>query len=154
MFLGVIAVTRYSSLGSLVGSAAAACCSPVATGGTALDPWLYVYAVGGAALVWLFHWDNIGRLLRGQERKIGTPRTRPEEPDRPDGADAASSGLSAIASPSPHAISARASIGAASSSAPSAVSRTRWPARDRRLHDDRIDLASIGAAVPGPGSRA
>ena len=44
----------------------------VATNG--LDPWLYVYAVGGAGLVWLFHWDNIGRLLRGQERKIGTPR--------------------------------------------------------------------------------
>jgi hypothetical protein len=29
--------------------------------------------VGGTALVWLFHRDNIQRLLAGTERKIGTP---------------------------------------------------------------------------------
>jgi glycerol-3-phosphate acyltransferase PlsY len=74
VFLGVIAITRYSSLGSLTGSAMGGVLLAVATAATPLDPWLYVYAVGGAGLVWLFHWDNIGRLLRGQERKIGTPR--------------------------------------------------------------------------------
>lgn len=74
VFLGVIAITRYSSLGSLIGSAMGGVLLAVATAVTPLDPWLYVYAVGGAGLVWLFHWDNIGRLLRGEERKIGTPR--------------------------------------------------------------------------------
>ena len=69
----VIAITRYSSLGSLVGSAAAGILLVVATYVIPLDPWMYVYAVGGTGLVWLFHADNIGRLLRGQERKIGTP---------------------------------------------------------------------------------
>lgn len=74
VFLGVIAITRYSSLGSLTGAAMGGVLLAVATAVTPLDPWLYVYAVGGAGLVWLFHWDNIGRLLRGEERKIGTPR--------------------------------------------------------------------------------
>jgi glycerol-3-phosphate acyltransferase PlsY len=74
VFAGVIALTRYSSLGSLTGSAFGGLLLAIATAATPLDPWLYLYAVGGAGLVWLFHWDNIGRLLRGQERKIGTPR--------------------------------------------------------------------------------
>ena len=77
VFLGVIAITRYSSLGSLIGSAWGGLLLAIVTTTQGLDPWLYVYAVGGAGLVWLFHWDNIGRLLRGQERKIGTPRTDP-----------------------------------------------------------------------------
>jgi acyl phosphate:glycerol-3-phosphate acyltransferase len=74
VFLGVIAVTRYSSLGSLAGSAFGAILMIAATYTIPLDPFMYVYAVGGTALVWIFHWDNIGRLLRGQERKLGTPR--------------------------------------------------------------------------------
>jgi glycerol-3-phosphate acyltransferase PlsY len=74
VFAGVIAITRYSSLGSLVGSAFGGVLLAIVTATAQLDPWLYVYAVGGAGLVWLFHWDNIGRLLRGEERKIGTPR--------------------------------------------------------------------------------
>jgi glycerol-3-phosphate acyltransferase PlsY len=77
VFLGVIAITRYSSLGSLIGSAWGGVLLAIVTTTQGLDPWLYVYAVGGAGLVWLFHWDNIGRLMRGQERKIGTPRTDP-----------------------------------------------------------------------------
>ncbi len=74
LFAAVILITRYSSLGSLTASAAAGIGLAIVTAVTPLDPFLYVYAVGGAGLVWLFHWDNIGRLLRGQERKIGTPR--------------------------------------------------------------------------------
>jgi glycerol-3-phosphate acyltransferase PlsY len=73
VFLGVIAITRFSSLGSLVGSAFGAVLMAWVTATQGLDPWMYVYAIGGAGLVWLFHWDNIGRLLRGQERRIGTP---------------------------------------------------------------------------------
>ena len=75
MFFGIILVTRYSSLGSLAASALAGILM-ARTATVQLDPWLYVYAVGGTVLVWLFHWDNIERLLRGQERKIGTPTTR------------------------------------------------------------------------------
>ncbi len=74
IFAGVILVTRYSSLGSLAGSAAAGILLAIATATVPLDPWMYVYAVGGTGLVWLFHLDNIQRLLNGQERKIGTPR--------------------------------------------------------------------------------
>jgi glycerol-3-phosphate acyltransferase PlsY len=74
VFLGVIAITRYSSLGSLAGSALGGVLLAIAIAVTPLDPWLYGFAAGGTALVWLFHWDNIGRLVRGQERKVGTPR--------------------------------------------------------------------------------
>ena len=74
VFAGVIAITRYSSLGSLTGSAFGGILFAIVIATQGLDPFLYVYAIGGTGLVWLFHWDNIGRLLRGEERKIGTPR--------------------------------------------------------------------------------
>jgi glycerol-3-phosphate acyltransferase PlsY len=75
VFVAIIVVTRYSSVGSLSGSLIGGILLAVATAVTPLDPWLYVYAVGGPALVWLFHHDNIARLLAGEERKIGSPRT-------------------------------------------------------------------------------
>ncbi len=74
VFVGVIALTRYSSLGSLAGSAFGGLLLVVMIVIVPLDPFLAVYGIGAPALVWLFHWDNIGRLLRGQERKIGAPR--------------------------------------------------------------------------------
>ena len=74
LFGAIILITRYSSLGSLSGSLFGGILLAVATSVTPLDPWLYVYAAGGPALVWLFHHDNIARLLKGTERKIGTPR--------------------------------------------------------------------------------
>ncbi len=74
LFAGVILVTRYSSLGSLVGTAAAGVLLAVTTYVVPLDPWLYVYAIGGPVLVFAFHADNIERLLHGKERKIGSPR--------------------------------------------------------------------------------
>ena len=75
VFAITIAITRYSSMGSLVASATGGILLAIATAVVPLSPWYYVYAVGGAALIWLFHLDNIQRLLAGQERKIGTPRT-------------------------------------------------------------------------------
>jgi len=72
VFVVVIAVTRYVSLGSLVGSAAMV----LVVGGWWLAaqgtvPWEYpVYATVGAALVWLPPADNIERLLHGTERKF------------------------------------------------------------------------------------
>ncbi len=75
LFLIVIAITRYSSVGSLVASATAGILLTIATTVIPLDPWLYLYAVGGTVLIWVFHLDNLQRLLAGTERKIGTPRT-------------------------------------------------------------------------------
>jgi glycerol-3-phosphate acyltransferase PlsY len=75
VFLGIIAATRYSSVGSLSGSLFGGILLAIVTTVVPLDPWLYVYAAGGPALVWLFHHDNIARLLAGKERKIGSPRT-------------------------------------------------------------------------------
>jgi acyl phosphate:glycerol-3-phosphate acyltransferase len=75
LFVLVIAITRYSSVGSLTASAAAGVLLAGATAITPLDPWLYLYAAGGTLLIWLFHTDNIQRLLAGEERKIGAPPT-------------------------------------------------------------------------------
>lgn len=77
LFFAVIAITRYSSVGSLTASAAAGVLLAVVTAVTPLDPWLYLYAAGGALLIWLFHTDNIQRLLARQERKIGAPPPGP-----------------------------------------------------------------------------
>lgn len=77
LFAGVILVSRYSSLGSLTATATAGALLAVTTAVMPLDPWYYVYAAGGVALVFGFHHDNIARLLAGTERRIGTPRTTP-----------------------------------------------------------------------------
>jgi glycerol-3-phosphate acyltransferase PlsY len=70
VFFGVIAVTRYVSLGSLVGSAfAAALLIPCVALGLN-PPTDLIFAAGGVAIVWVAHRDNIGRLMRGEERKI------------------------------------------------------------------------------------
>jgi glycerol-3-phosphate acyltransferase PlsY len=74
LFAGVILITRYSSLGSLAGTAGAGVLLAITTAVVPLDPWLYAYAVGGPILIFAFHHDNIARLLAGKERKIGTPR--------------------------------------------------------------------------------
>jgi glycerol-3-phosphate acyltransferase PlsY len=70
VFFGVIGITRYVSLGSLVGSAfGAALLVPCVALGLN-PPTDLLFAAGGLAIVWYAHRDNIGRLLRGEERKI------------------------------------------------------------------------------------
>jgi len=79
VFALTILATRISSIGSLSGSlaggvamvviAAIAPLPPLYT--THLAPIYFVYGVGVPALIWAFHLDNIGRLLRGEERRIG-----------------------------------------------------------------------------------
>jgi glycerol-3-phosphate acyltransferase PlsY len=72
VFVLVILVTRYVSLGSLLGSAAmfpAMLIIWLVASGTVPPPYL-VYAAVGPALIWLAHADNIDRLRRGQERKF------------------------------------------------------------------------------------
>lgn len=72
VFVGVILITRYVSLGSLLGSAAmipaVALVFLVLTG--TVPPAYLVYAVAGVAVVWIAHADNIDRLLHGTERKF------------------------------------------------------------------------------------
>ena len=70
-FVGVIAWSRYVSLGSLVGSAVG-CVMLLGMVITSLLPTAYaVYALLGAALIIFQHRDNIERLWRGTERKLG-----------------------------------------------------------------------------------
>jgi acyl phosphate:glycerol-3-phosphate acyltransferase len=72
VFFGVILITRYVSLGSLLGSAtmipAVALVFLVLTG--SVPPAYLLYAVIGVAVVWIAHADNIDRLLHGTERKF------------------------------------------------------------------------------------
>jgi glycerol-3-phosphate acyltransferase PlsY len=71
IFIGVILLTRYVSLGSLLGSAAML---PVMLLFLAVAPgtplWYVLYAAVGAGFIWLAHSDNIDRLIHGQERKF------------------------------------------------------------------------------------
>jgi glycerol-3-phosphate acyltransferase PlsY len=70
IFFGVIWITKYVSLGSLVGSAAAvAILALLVLLGFAHPVWL-VYGIAAVSIVWVAHSDNIGRLVRGQERKF------------------------------------------------------------------------------------
>ena len=70
VFFGVIRLTRYSSLGSLVATTLAGVIvvSVVLVQGLPLTH--LIYAIGAPALIWYFHRDNVERLLAGQERTI------------------------------------------------------------------------------------
>ena len=72
VFVAAILITRYVSLGSLLGSAAIAIALFVmwAVANGSISGAYLLYSVAGAALVWLAHADNIDRLLHGQERKF------------------------------------------------------------------------------------
>jgi acyl phosphate:glycerol-3-phosphate acyltransferase len=67
----VIGITRYVSLGSLIGAAAAplVLAAFVATGNQSLPHLLY--SLIAAVIVFLSHRDNISRLLNGTERRLG-----------------------------------------------------------------------------------
>lgn len=77
--LSTIAISRFVSLGSIVGSLTSMICgilfffigqlNPTFVGKVSLAQ--LVFMVVGPALVIAFHYDNIGRLLAGTERKIG-----------------------------------------------------------------------------------
>ena len=72
VFVVVILVTRYVSLGSLLGSAsiAVAMFAMWAIANGPVSGAYPLYAVAGAGLVWLAHADNIERLIHGTERKF------------------------------------------------------------------------------------
>ena len=69
--LPVIAVTRYVSLGSMV-AAASGSATLVVLSSTGRAPIEYIwFAVIGTTLVVARHKDNIRRILKGEERKLG-----------------------------------------------------------------------------------
>ncbi len=72
VFVLAILITRYVSLGSLLGSAAMfpAMLLIWAVASGAVPPAYLVWAAVGPALIWLAHADNIDRLLHGTERKF------------------------------------------------------------------------------------
>lgn len=72
VFVGVILITRYVSLGSLVGSAAMLPAMLIiwAVASGAVPPAYLAWAAVGPALIWLAHADNIDRLRHGTERKF------------------------------------------------------------------------------------
>jgi len=79
VFVVSIAVTRISSIGSLGASLIGGIVMIVITAlaplppmyANPLPPIFFVYGIGVPGLIWLFHADNIGRLVRGEERRIG-----------------------------------------------------------------------------------
>lgn len=70
VFALVVWLTRYSSLGSLTAAALTAVVLVATILVLGLPPTHFIYALGGPALIWLFHLDNIQRLLSGSERTI------------------------------------------------------------------------------------
>jgi acyl phosphate:glycerol-3-phosphate acyltransferase len=72
VFIAVILITRYVSLGSLLGSAAlvpAMLLIWAVASGTVPPSYLWYTAIG-VVLIWIAHRDNIDRLLHGTERKF------------------------------------------------------------------------------------
>jgi len=68
---GVMAGSRFASLGSLCGVAfgTVAMAYLLATG--VVPPGYLIFTIGAPLIVYVRHRDNINRLLRGRERKIG-----------------------------------------------------------------------------------
>ena len=71
VFVLVILLTRYVSLGSLLGSAAMIPATLLVFMVVPETPLPYViYSAVGTAFIWLAHADNIDRLIHGTERKF------------------------------------------------------------------------------------
>ncbi len=70
VFMIVLLLTRYSSVASLTATAFAAAVIAVTVVFFQLPVLYAAYAIAAAALIWLFHLDNIQRLLAGTERRI------------------------------------------------------------------------------------
>ena len=84
VFLPTCLLTRYLSLGSMLGvvSAVAVLLALILVGFNPLGPISNLYLVygllGGTVIIWQ-HRDNIQRLLNGTERRIGNPAARIQE---------------------------------------------------------------------------
>ena len=83
LFLGIILVTGYSSLGSLSSSLASGLALAIITVATNGPPAYVAYGAVAVVLIWGFHLDNIQRLIAGTERKVDWRRRRGGSPDTP-----------------------------------------------------------------------
>jgi glycerol-3-phosphate acyltransferase PlsY len=79
-FFIIIGVTRYVSLGSLLGTAFGAAVAILFVLAGALEPGWLLYVLPGLAIVWIAHRDNIGRLLAGTERRFDPSDRQPTPP--------------------------------------------------------------------------
>ncbi len=70
VFAAILLITRYSSVASLTATAFSAVVIILSVVLFQLPGLFAVYAIGAAGLIWLFHIDNIQRLLNGTERRI------------------------------------------------------------------------------------
>jgi glycerol-3-phosphate acyltransferase PlsY len=70
VFFGVIWLSKYVSLGSLLGSAAAVGILLLSVLAGFNRPISMLYGLAAVGIVWLAHLDNIQRLLRGEERRF------------------------------------------------------------------------------------
>lgn len=70
VFAAVLLITRYSSLASLTSTALGAAAVVIIALSSGQSVLYAVYAIAAAGMIWLFHIDNIQRLLAGTERRI------------------------------------------------------------------------------------
>jgi len=75
--LGAIVVSRYVSLGSLLGSAAAGLIVVAFIALGLLQPGYVGFALAGPLVIWAAHADNIDRILHGRERRFTGLRGSP-----------------------------------------------------------------------------
>jgi len=69
--LVVVIVSRYVSLGSIVGTTAGLLALVVLAALGSLDPEYLIFGFIGAGVILVRHHSNIGRLLRGEEHRLG-----------------------------------------------------------------------------------
>lgn len=77
--ISTVSISKYVSLGSIVGSATAIICGIIFYVLGVLQPGFFaavslpqfIYILIAPSLIIIFHRDNIGRLLAGKERKLG-----------------------------------------------------------------------------------
>ena len=70
VFAAIVYLTRISSLASLATSLVAGVGLAIAVFALDMPQAYLVYAVAGTIVVWLFHIDNIQRLVAGEERRV------------------------------------------------------------------------------------
>lgn len=70
IFLATIGITRYVSLGSLIGTTAAMLALVLFIAAGVTEPAYLVYGLGAGLAIWLAHADNIARLREGTERRF------------------------------------------------------------------------------------
>ena len=79
-FIIIIGVTRYVSLGSMLGTLFGALVVIAFMIAGWIDPGWLLYIIPGEIIVWVAHRDNIVRLLNGTERKFQAGDRQPTPP--------------------------------------------------------------------------